>query len=124
MNQPSAAHWAPLKGTRLLLRRVDQQPNQKFPSRLLRWDDVTDDDTEPTPSDGKQLCRYCPVWTFHISCNDFEPLHCPGEPDGKQENISSSELPATLAYQESQWATDQMHFVTFPGQGGTAEKME
>lgn len=60
------------------------------------------------------------VWTFQTSCNEFEPSsHCPGEPGGKQEHM---QLPATFAHQEPQWATEQMHFVTFPGQGGTAGK--
>lgn len=63
-----------------------------------------------------------PFKLYALSLNRWIPLVSQMEAgEHLTQNAKCFPLLATLAYKESQWATDQMHFVTFHGQGETAE---
>lgn len=63
-----------------------------------------------------------PFTLYALSLNRWIPLVSQMEAgEHHTQNAKCFPLLATLVYKESQWATDQMHFVTFHGQGGTAE---
>lgn len=63
-----------------------------------------------------------PFTLYALSLNRWIPLVSQMEAgEHHTQNAKCFPLLATLAYKESQWVTDQMHFVTFHGQGETAE---